>query len=84
MNLASSPGDNQEYLSLAMSFLGKCYAIMGEFDLALVNGQQALLISAKINSIEGRIRAYDSLAFIYEKMDSYENAFLNLKSYYDH
>ncbi len=75
-------GDFSEYRSLAMSFLGKCYALKGEYNIALVNGQQALLLSSKINSMDIRLKAYESLAFIYEDMGRYHEAFDNLKAFY--
>ena len=84
VNLTDTSGENQFLRSLAMSFLGKCYILLGKYNIALVNGQQALLLSAKINFIEGRLKAYESLAFIYENMHRYEDAFSNLKSFYAH
>ncbi len=75
-------GESSEYRSLAMSFLGKCYALKGEYNIALVNGQQALLLSSKINSMDIRLKAYESLAFIYEDMGRYHEAFDNLKAFY--
>jgi diguanylate cyclase (GGDEF)-like protein len=82
VNQTTSFGDFQNIRALAMSQMGKCYALLGDFHLALANGQNSLLLSAKNDFLEGRVKAYDSLAFIYQKMDDFKQAFENLQLYY--
>lgn len=82
ITMTSALGDFQEERGTALSFLGKCYALLGDYHLALANGQDALLISVKNNSDRGRLGAYDSLSFIYQLMDDFEKAYINLQLYY--
>ena len=62
----SAVGDFQYLRASAMSNMGKCYALLGDYHLALSSGQRALLLSVKNDSGPGRIEAYNSLSFIYE------------------
>ena len=75
-------GEHENYRASAMSYLGKCYALIGEYNLALTNGQESLLVSVKNNSTVGRMNAYDSLSYIYEVMGDFEQAYKNLQLYY--
>jgi len=83
-NETASFGDFQNIRTLALSQKGKCHALLGDFHLALAAGQDALLLSAKNDFLEGRVNAYESLAFIYNKMDDYEQAYENLQLFYKH
>jgi diguanylate cyclase (GGDEF)-like protein len=78
----SSFGEFQNLRASAMSQIGKCYALLGDYHLALANGQDALLLAAKNDSVTGRIEAYEALSFIYQNMGDYDQAFSNLQLYY--
>lgn len=78
----SAFGQYQNLRATAMSYIGKCYALLGDYHLALANGQDSLLLSAKNDSVAGRVDAYDSLAFIYSSMGDFEQAYKNLQLYF--
>jgi diguanylate cyclase (GGDEF)-like protein len=78
----SALGEYQEIRASALSLMGKCYALLGDYHMALANGQDALLLSVKNDSDQGRLEAYDSLSYIYQLMDDFERAYLNLQLYY--
>lgn len=78
----SVTGEDQLIRASAHSFLGKCYALLGEYNMALANAQDALLLSVKNDEDEGRLDAYNSLAFTYQHMDDFERAYINLQLYF--
>jgi len=80
--MTSALGDYQDIRASALSLMGKCYALLGDYHMALANGQDALLLSVKNDSDQGRLDAYDSLSFIYQLMDDYEKAYINLQLFY--
>lgn len=78
----SVTGKYQLYRATAHSFMGKCYALLGDYHMALANAQDALLLSVKNEFDQGRLHAYDSLSFVYQHMDDYERAYANLQLFY--
>ncbi|MBI9100292.1 MAG: diguanylate cyclase [Spirochaetaceae bacterium] len=82
INQTSAVGDYQNIRASAMSLMGKCYALLGNFPMALAYGQDALLLSVKNSFGSGRLDAYDSLSFIYQYMDDYEKAYFYLQTFY--
>ncbi len=78
----SVTGEHQLIRASAHSFMGKCYALLGDYHMALANAQDALLLSVKNGEDEGRLDAYDSLAFTYQHMDDFERAYINLQLYF--
>lgn len=79
----SNIGPYDKVRTSAMSLLGRSYAALSDYSRALSYGQDALLLSVRSDSPEGRLDAYETLSYIYELMGDYREAFEHLRLFYE-
>ncbi|MBN2658817.1 MAG: tetratricopeptide repeat protein [Spirochaetales bacterium] len=86
ISIIRETGDDSRFISvrsLAMSLLGRNYALLKDYTRALSYGQEALLAAVSSSNEKNRLEAYSALAFIFRQMNNYEEAFNYLSLYYE-